>query len=61
MNSSKGYIANLGLFWPINHMEGKWKFCILKKFQVWEMAFFLARFYLKNDKNSKNEQLLSHF
>ena len=43
-------------------MEGKWKFCILKKFQVWEMAFFfLARFCLKNDKNSKNEQLLSHF
>ena len=50
-------------FFAVSHMEGKWKFCILRNAflkNAWKFLF-LARFCLKNEKNIKNEQFLSHF
>ena len=33
-------IQQIWVFFVINHMEGKWKFGIFKKFQASEIAFF---------------------
>ena len=54
------HIKQIWVFFATNH-TGSWNFALLRNFEHLKLYFFLACFCLKNDKNSKDEQFLSHF